>query len=168
MTHSDRNVKGWRPFPAGSAEAGGGLTWQRHALDFIGLAGVSLQSPPAHGLRLSQVEKREPVADGRLLGFNGRPFAAGTQKQNALSDMGSRKTPDVPPGLHPPLHRQLNHSVELPEQRSGPLAHLDVVAVCEAGGGGRRAQLCLSAGLGLLQGEQLGGRGADQQGFGSG
>ena len=50
-----------------------------------------------------------------------------------------------------PLHRELDDGVELAEQSSGSLSDLDVVTVCEAGGGGRGAQLCLSASLGLLQ-----------------
>lgn len=80
--------------------------------------------------------------------------------------MSPEAVPVVP--VHVPVHRQLDDRVELPEQCSGPLPDLDVVAVAEAGGGGRRAELCLGAGLSLLQGEQLGGRRADQQGFGSG
>lgn len=68
-----------------------------------------------------------------------------------------------------PLHGELDDCVELPEQRSGSLPDLDVVAaVGEAGGGGRGAQLCLSASLCLLQRQQLCGWGADQQGLGSG
>lgn len=50
-----------------------------------------------------------------------------------------------------PLHGELDDCVELAEQSSGSLPDLDVVAVGEAGGGGRGAQLCLSASLGLLQ-----------------
>ena len=67
-----------------------------------------------------------------------------------------------------PLHGELDDRVELPEQRSGSLPDLDVVAVAEARGGGRGAQLGLSASLCLLQRQQLCGWGADQQGLGSG
>lgn len=67
-------------------------------------------------------------------------------------------SPEAVPVVHVPVHRQLDDRVELPEQRSRPLPDLDVVAVGEAGGGGRRAELRLGAGLSLLQGEQLGGR----------
>lgn len=70
--------------------------------------------------------------------------------------------------LNSPLHRQVDDRVELPHQGSGSFADLDVVAVAEAGGGGRGAQLCLSASLRLLQGEQLGGWRADQQRLGPG
>lgn len=75
-----------------------------------------------------------------------------------------------PPWLvvNPPLHRQVNDRVEFAHQGSGSFAHLDVVTVAEAGGGGRGAQLSLSASLGLLQGQQLGRRRTDQQGFGPG
>jgi len=41
--------------------------------------------------------------------------------------------------------------VELAEQSSGSLPDLNEVTVGEAGGGGRGAQLYLSASLGLLQ-----------------
>lgn len=58
--------------------------------------------------------------------------------------------------------------MEFAHQGSGSLTDLDVVTVAEAGGGGRRAQLCLGAGLRLLQGQQLGGWGTDQQGLGPG
>lgn len=50
-----------------------------------------------------------------------------------------------------PLHRELDDCVEFPEQSSRSLPNLDVVTVGEAGGGGRGAQLCLSASLGFLQ-----------------
>lgn len=50
-----------------------------------------------------------------------------------------------------PLKRELDDGMELAEQSSGTLPHLDVVAVGEAGGGGWGPQLCLSASLGLLQ-----------------
>lgn len=50
-----------------------------------------------------------------------------------------------------PLQRELDDCMELAQQSSGSLSHLDVVAVGEAGSSGWWAQLCLSASLGLLQ-----------------
>lgn len=63
---------------------GGGITWQRDALDLVGLAGVSLEFAFGHRLGFPQVEEREPVAHRRLLGFSRRPFVATTHESNTL------------------------------------------------------------------------------------
>ena len=57
-----------------------------------------------------------------------------------------------------PFHGQVNNGVEPALQSPRPLPHLDVVAVSQAGGGDWGTQLGLGTSLGLLQGQQLGGR----------
>lgn len=65
--------------------------------------------------------------------------------------------------MYLPLSGELNDSVKLAHQSPGSLPHLNVLAVGQAGGCGRGAQLGLGTSLGLLQGQQLSGGRADQQ-----
>lgn len=62
----------------GRQPAGGGLTWQSHALDLIGLAGVPLQLALGHGGRLAQVEEGQPIPHRRLLPFTLSALATDT------------------------------------------------------------------------------------------
>lgn len=68
---------------------GGGITWQRDALDLVGLAGVSLELAFGYRLGFPQVEEREPVAHRRLLGFSRRPFVATTHESNTYFQLST-------------------------------------------------------------------------------